>query len=426
MSDAQRLRVLIVTPSLPYPLIWGFGIRVYHMIKYLAERHDVTVLAYAGPNDQQNVAALKETGATIEPVYRDEASTRAKRHAQLTSLLSASSFQWQSLESTAMQAAIDRVLAAQEFDVIQVESSQMTGFEYRSSAAILVDEHNIEYELLYRTFKTERSPVRKLYNWVEYRKFRQEEQRSWKISDGCILTSDREEAILRQISPRTPTLVIPNGVDIEAFKPSSVVRDPNRIVFVGVMHYRPNVDAALYFAREILPLIVRRRPELKFTIVGGGPPEELQRLASHNIEVTGRVPDTRPYVEQAGAMVVPLRMGSGTRLKVVEGLAMGCPLVSTSLGCEGIDIENGAHLLVADEPVAFADSVLKILDDEQLAARLAHNGRALVEAQYSWPSVLRELESFMRKRHALKPSEGGRAGSLKSNSRHQRIEPLAS
>jgi sugar transferase (PEP-CTERM/EpsH1 system associated) len=413
MSDSNGLRILIVTPSLPYPLVWGFGIRVYQIIKYLAERHDVSVLSYAGPNDEESVCALRQIGAVIHTVVREEPSTAAKRQAQLTSLLAPASFQWQSLESTAMQNAIDRLLAAEHFDVIQVESSQMSGFEFNSAAPLLVDEHNIEYELLYRTFKTERSPVRKFYNWIEYRKFRHEEQRSWKRSDGCILTSDREAAILRQVAPHTLTLVVPNGVDIESFQPAPVLRDPNSVVFVGVMHYRPNVDAAIFFVREILPHILRERPNLTFTIVGGGPPEELRRLAGKNVVLTDRVPDTRPYVARAGASVVPLRMGSGTRLKVLEGLAMGCAVVSTSLGCEGIDIVNGQHLLVADDPLAFAEGVLRILDDPALASTLGRNGRALVEERYSWPSVLRHLESFMktgRRVSEANPGPGDRHG----------------
>jgi len=277
----------------------------------------------------------------------------------------------------------------------------MSGFEFKSPAALLVDEHNIEYELLYRTFKTERSPLRKFYNWVEYRKFRREEQRSWKQSDGCITTSDREEIMLRQHAPATPTVVVPNGVDTDFFRPTQVTRDPNNIVFLGVMHYRPNVDAALYFAREILPHLLRERPNLTFTIVGGGAPDELQRLAGKNIVLTDTVPDTRPYVAGAGVFVVPLRMGSGTRLKVLEGLAMGSPLVSTSVGCEGIATQDGEHLLVADDPLDFARSVLRLLGDPALGSALGRNGRALVEAQYSWPSVLRQLEAFMQSRQPV-------------------------
>ncbi|MBV9357802.1 MAG: glycosyltransferase [Chloroflexi bacterium] len=404
MTETERLRVLIVTPSLPYPLIWGFGIRVYQIIKYLAERHHVSVLAYAGPDDQARIAALRETGAAIYPVIRNEPSTRAKRRAQITSLLSPASFQKQSLDSAGMQAAIDHLLSTQKFDIIQVESSQMSAFNFRSAAPVLVDEHNIEYELLYRTFQTERSPVRKVYNWVEFQKFRREEMRSWQQAAGCILTSEREEDILRGHVPQVPTLVVPNGVDVDNFSPMPVAPDAESIVFLGVMHYRPNVDAALYFAREILPHILQVRPNAKFTIVGGGPPEELRRLVGPNIEVTGRVADTRPYVSRAGAFVVPLRMGSGTRLKVLEGLAMGRPLVSTSLGCEGIAAVDGEHLLIADEPRHFAWSVLRLLDDTELAARLGRRGRTLVEDCYSWPSVLGRLETFMHERRRNVPA----------------------
>ncbi|MGI9146796.1 MAG: glycosyltransferase family 4 protein [Chloroflexota bacterium] len=426
MHEPDRLRILIVTPSLPYPLIWGFGIRVYQIIKYLAQQHHVTVLAYAGPNDQDSIAALGQTGATVLAVVREEPTTAAKRQAQLGSLFSFDSFQWQSLESSAMQMAIDRALADEEFDIIQVESSQMTGFDFKSTASLLVDEHNIEYELLYRTFAIERSALRKFYNWVEYRKFRHEEQRSWKQSDGCVLTSGREEAILHRYSPRTPTLVVPNGVDIDAFRPTRDARDPNSVVFVGVMHYRPNVDAALYFAREIMPRLLQERPNLVFTIVGGGPPDELRRLASRNIVLTDRVPDTRSYLGGAGVVVIPLRMGSGTRLKVLEGLAMGCPLVSTSVGCEGIAVTDGEHLLVADGPADFARSVLRVLDDERLASELGQSGRALVEARYSWPSVLRELEAFMRARRRASRVTNRRSGRPHRQAPILRHPPLAS
>src|SRR5205823_6665014 len=132
-------------------------------------------------------------------------------------------------------------LATDEFDIIQVESSPMSGFDFGSRVPVLLDEHNVEYELLYRTFRTERSPLRKLYNWVEYRKFRGEERRAWRQVGGCILTSGREEAILRRYTARTPTLVVPNGVDIDYFRPSASQTDPDSIVFMGVMHYRPNV-----------------------------------------------------------------------------------------------------------------------------------------------------------------------------------------
>jgi glycosyltransferase involved in cell wall biosynthesis len=376
-------------------LIWGFGIRVYQIVRYLAQRHQVSLLAYAGPEDQDRAAALRETGASIYPVIRAEPSNNAKRWAQLASVFSGTSFQRRSLDSVVMQQAIDHLLATQRFDVIQVESSQMSTFDFGSATPVLLDEHNIEYELLYRTFKAERSPLRKLYNWLEFRKFQLEEVRSWQRSAGCILTSPREHVIFSQRAPETPSLVVPNGVDVDYFRPQPAPSDPETIVFVGVMHYRPNVDAALYFAREVLPHILRVRPSVRFKIVGGGAPEELRRLAGPTIELTGTVPDTRTHVSRAGVCVVPLRMGSGTRLKVLEGLAMGRPLVSTSLGCEGIAAIDGEHLLIADEPLAIARAVLRLMEDAELASKLGRHGRALVEERYSWSSVLAQLETFM-------------------------------
>jgi sugar transferase (PEP-CTERM/EpsH1 system associated) len=389
------LRILIVTPSLPYPPSWGFGIRVYQIIRNLSVRHRVSVLAYASPHDGERVAALRETGATVHTVVRDEPSATAKRFMQLRSIVSPESFQRQRLSSMAMQQTIDRLLAAEAYDIIQVESSQMCGVEFKSRAPLVVDEHNIEYELLYRTYCTERSRLRKLYNWVEYRKSRRDEHRTWNKVAGCVLTSDREMAILRRYAPHIPAVVVPNGVDVEYFQPDTVAEDPNSIVFVGVMHYRPNSDAAVYFIREILPHIRRERPDTTFTVVGGGAPDELRSLAGQHVILTDTVPDTRPYVSRAAAFVVPLRMGSGTRLKVLEGLSMRRALVSTSLGCEGIAAVDGQHLLVADDPLAFARHVLRVLSDRELASRLGQDGRKLVEQEYSWPSIVGGLEDFL-------------------------------
>ena len=401
MSIANRkLRILIVTPSLPYPPTWGFGIRVYQMVRYLAQHHRVSLVAYADPREGDKVAALEQTGASVHPVARRNVSDFGKRRDQLESLISRQSFQRTALASREMQLVIDDLFKREAFDVVQVESSQLWGYRYPGSATVLLDEHNIEYELLYRTYKTERDPVRRLFSWVEYLKFRREEQHSWRHVDGCILTSGREESIVREHASGTATTAVPNGVDIDYFQPDGATPDPENIVFVGVMHYRPNVDAAVYFIREILPVIRRQHPNATFTIVGGGAPAELRRLASPNVLLTGEVPDTRPYVSRAGVVVVPMRMGSGTRLKVLEGLAMRRPMVSTALGCEGITARDGQHLLIADEPAEFARAVLRIMADQNRADDLARNGRLLVEAAFSWPYLLGQLEQFMFERRA--------------------------
>lgn len=403
MSRTDGLRILFVTPSLPYPPATGFRTRVFQMVRHLGARHHVSLLTYAKPYEHAEVAAMRGTCAAVHTVERMRPKGAAKRRQQLASLLSPVSFQWRQLRTTRMQRAITRVLAEARYDLVQVESSKMCGFDFPAGTRLVVDEHNIEYELLYRSYREEHSPVRKLYNWVEYRKFRREEEQAWRRAAACILTSEREEAILRRHLPGTPAVTVPNGVDTEYFRPTDVTPDPDSIVFTGLMSYRPNEDAVFWFVREILPLIRRSRPNVTFTIVGSSPPPEVERLAGPGVVVTGRVPDVRPYVERAAVCVVPLRYGSGTRLKVVEGLAMGKPLVSTALGCEGIAVRGGEHLLMADEPASFARHVLQVLDSPALAAELGRRGRALVEGRYDWGGIVRGMETFYDELLAAQP-----------------------
>ena len=387
------MRILIVTPMLPYPPTWGFVTRVYQFVRLLATRHSVTLLSFATDDDRAHIDALRDICTAVHtvppPVAKD-----AKRVAQLASMFSTVSYQWRSHQSEQMQRTLDTLSREQAFDVIQIESSQLGCLRYDPRAALVVDEHNIEYELLYRTYLTERSLVRRVYNFVEYKKFRREETSMWRQATGVVTTSVREAEMIRDLVPEHPVTCVPNAVDVDYFTPSAQPIDPNALVFTGLMKYRPNVDAAVYFVREVLPQLLAVRPTLVFYIVGGGPPEEVLRLAGPNVVVTGTVPDVRPYVHKAAVFVVPLRMGGGTRLKVLEGLSMRKAMVSTSLGCEGIDVKDGEHLLIADSEQALANAVLRVLDDAALADRLATAGRELVDRQYRWDRVVRDLEAF--------------------------------
>jgi polysaccharide biosynthesis protein PslH len=388
------LRILVLTPSLPYPPIWGFGTRVYHFLRLLARRHAVSLLTYEEPGDADKVAALAKVCAAVFTVPRPQETERDKRIAQLSSILARRSYQRRNLYCKAMQRRLDELTTRERFDIIQIESSQLAGFAFDSRSTLVLDEHNIEYELLYRMYRTERSVVRRLYNWLEFTKFKREEVSTWRHVAGCVSTSQREEHIIRGMVPSTPTMVIPNAVDVDYFQPSADAIDGNAIVMTGLMHYRPNIDGALFFVREVLPLILASRPGMVFYIVGAGATEEIKRLANSNIVVTDTVPDVRPYVHKAAVFVVPLRMGGGTRLKVVEGLSMEKAVVSTSLGCEGIDVIDGKHLLIADQPHAFADAVLRLVRDRVLADTLGREGRTLVESQYTWETVVNRLEGF--------------------------------
>ena len=365
LKAPPTLRILIVTPSIPYPPNWGGGIRVFQIVRQLSQRHSVSVLCYANEGDDDKVAALAEVCHSVHTVTSPLPDSRSKRTAQLLSLFRRSSFQTASVRTSAMQLRATELVSSEKFDLVQFESSQMSWLELPTGLPSIVDEHNIEYELLQRMYQTERSPFRKLYNWGEF----------------------------ARCEPHQLIHVAPNGVDITYFTGDDKAVDDNSIVFTGLLSYRPNIDAVTFFTKQVLPLIVRRRPNVVFSIVGLGAPSEVTRLAGPNVRFVGEVPDVRPAVRSAGAFVVPLRMGSGTRLKILEGLSMGKGMVSTTLGCEGIAVRDGQHLLVADDPVAF-EAVLSLLDDRQLAARLGREGRALVEQSYSWLSIVDGLERF--------------------------------
>jgi len=236
--------------------------------------------------------------------------------------------------------------------------------------------------------------VRKAFYAFEAAKVRRYEQDAWRKVAGCVLTSAREEEIVRAVAPGTETMVVPNGVDVDYFSPGSDERDSASIVFNGVLDYRPNLDAALFLIDEVLPLVRAEHPDAHVTIVGRGDPAELSRMRGENVEATGEVPDVRPYLQKATVVAVPIRAGSGTRFKVVEGLAVAAPMVSTAVGCEGIGVREGEHLLVADSAEDFAAAIVRLLDDRELGARLGAAGRRFVEDEYSWESAGERLESL--------------------------------
>jgi sugar transferase (PEP-CTERM/EpsH1 system associated) len=402
-TPVTPLRILILTPYLPYPPIWGSGTRVYQFLRLLSRRHRVSLLAYAAPDEEDKIPALEKVCSAVYTVTRIYETARARRFSQLSSVFLRSSHQRRRLHSRAMQDALDRLISREHFDIIQIESSQMAGFKFPSGAVLVVDEHNIEYEVLYRMYRSERSVIRRLHSWIEFTKFRREELNTWRRVSGCVITSPREATVIRGIVPRTPTISVANGVDVELFRPSADANAGDALVMTGLMSYRPNVDGAIYFVQEIFPQILASRPDTILYLVGAAATDEVMRLASSNVVVTGTVPDVRPYVHRSAVFVIPLRMGGGTRLKALEALSMEKAVVSTSLGCEGIDVKDGEHLLIADEPRAFADSVLRLLTDRELAMRLGRQGRRLVERQYRWETVVAQLEEFYGRLLAASP-----------------------
>ncbi|MFN8452086.1 MAG: glycosyltransferase family 4 protein [Anaerolineae bacterium] len=208
-----------------------------------------------------------------------------------------------------------------------------------------------------------------------------------------IVVSERDRDELHTLNPALPVEVIPNGVDLQYFQPTGKPRQPNTLLFTGNYEYAPNVDAALRLARDIFPRVQAQLPDAKLWIVGSAPPPELQSLASETITVSGHVPDMRTYLETAAAFVCPLRLGAGIKNKVLEALALACPLVATPLSVDGIAVRDGHDALIAESDEQIAAAVQRLLADAALRDQLGANGRALIESRYSWGQVAERYEA---------------------------------
>jgi len=287
---------------------------------------------------------------------------------------------------------IDRVLSENDFDVVQSEFSIMGFFNLRTNAVKVLDLHDVEHDKIRRMELNTRSPIRRLHYRREHKKFLREEIYVCNRQDALFVTSKRDKGLLESAVPGIPKIVIPNGVDMSYFTPTGQAAEPASLVFTGLMSYLANSDGMLYFLDHIFPLIEQQVPNAKVYIVGGHPPKKLRERASDRVIVTGYVEDVRPYVWRSSVYVVPLRMGGGTRLKILEAMAMRKPIVTTTIGCEGIDVRHGQCVLIADEPSAFAEAVVQLIRNATLRKSLVENSYELVNSEYEWSKIAHRVE----------------------------------
>ncbi len=386
------MKILFLTPYVPLPPNFGGAMRVYYLLKGLSQNHEVTFLTFGNKDKvdllNKNVGLLYKDYYLVKPTW----AWKYRRLAQLFALLTSKSFFSLFTKSKEMQAKINEILSLQDFDIIQMEFPIMGCFHFRSRAMKILDEHNIEYDNFYRMWKKTKSPLIKLHYKREFTKSRMEEINVCKKMDAILTVSGKDKSILQKEIPGIPKFIIPNGVDVEYFKPSPQKIEPYSMVFTGMMAYMPNHDGMNYFLDEIFPLILKQIPEAKIYIVGNRPPKNLKKRSSKNIIITGFVPDVRSYVWHACLYVVPLRMGGGTRLKVLEALAMKKTVVSTTIGSEGIEVINNESVLIADEAEDFANKSVRILKNPESGENLAARGFDLVCSKYSWEVVTQKLE----------------------------------
>lgn len=386
----ERLNLLVVGSYLPWPITYGAAVRTYNLIKELARHASITLLCYGDSmTTEEDIRWMEQFARILPPMpppIGESASTNALK---LRSLFKPSSFSRQQFFSSPMQQKLHELAAARRFDAVIVEASFMGFFDLSGfRAPLILDEHNVEYDLFRQTCRRERNPLRKLFNFAEYRKFKRDEIEIANRFDLLFYPSSVDTAAIARHCDR-PIEVIPNGVDTVYFAPGARLENPNpKVLYFGAMNYFPNADAVHFFLREMWPSIRDAAPEAQLDIVGPNPDARIvAQNGTQNITVHGTVPDIRPYLHGADIVVVPLRLGSGTRLKVLESLAAGKAIVTTSIGCEGIEITSGREALIADTPEDFRQATLDLFRDPQKREELGRRGRAFVEEHYSWPKI---------------------------------------
>jgi sugar transferase (PEP-CTERM/EpsH1 system associated) len=396
------MRCLFLFPFLPFPPDDGARVRMWKILTALARRNDVEVVSLVdgGPRDREGVAAMRETGLDVTAIAHDtglrKAAIRALRNGR-------SLYSSRYVSAELRRVLLDR-LRSRPYDVVQCDFFYMGAYRPGADTAEhppvwVLHEHNVEYQLAASLAAAQHGvrslPYRVYAQWEAARR-RREELGVCSRMDHVVTVTKHDAGVLREALPALPVTVVPTGVDLDYFEPSgrSDLDVRPSATFVGKMDYRPNVDAARWFCAEILPLIRERVPEFRFRIVGSDPPTSIQGLRGSNVEITGWVPDVRPHLRRATVVVAPLLAGSGIRVKILDALAMAKPVVSTSIGCQGIGVEDDVHLLVRDRAADFAAAVVDLIHDDDRRDRLAREGRLFVEQHYGWPELVRRVEDL--------------------------------
>ncbi|HJU16622.1 MAG TPA: glycosyltransferase family 4 protein [Stellaceae bacterium] len=374
----------------------------------LARRHDLTATMLVDDEFDADECLRAMQAYCREVILVPNPCGRAgltKRLLQLRSLGSTRSFERLRVTVPALQQSLDRVLRARQFDVVNLEFPYLGHYDLRRAPPgqkpppVIVDSHEIAYDLARQFVRAGGNLGRRLYAGANWRKLRHEELRTYRDADGVYLCSAADERRLLDQAPGVRTAVIPNAADVEYYKPRPTDPPPDgrTVVYFGLLSTVPNVDGVIHFAQNIWPRVATAHSEARWEIIGGRAPPSLLALAGPRVELTGFVSDLRPHLAAAAVVVVPLRLGGGTRLKIVEAMAMGKAVVSTTLGAEGIEAVPGRDLLVADEPAAFADAVNRLLTEPSLAARIGRSARQLAVERYGWNGAARALEGFYRR-----------------------------
>lgn len=376
------MKILMIFQFAPYPPDLGPAKRNFPFFRENIKRHKVTVLSFGTKEQEQRMRDVY--GDQCKIVYVDTNRTRFINLLLRIWLLITGRSSFRRFYSWKMQRTIADLAAAEEYDLIHCCTTMLAYHRLPEHIPLVGDTHNVEHDAVYRAYQQTTDIFLKAYYYWEYLRVKKEEIKACEPFDVMISTTQADYKKFQAVLPDKKIYVIPNGVDNAFFQKQTVQEEPRTIVFAGLMSYYPNNHGILYFLDEIFPLILQKVPDTKLYVVGAEPPKKIQRRASDNIVVTGFVDDVKPYFARGQVFIIPLKIGGGIRGKALEAMAMRRPIVSTTLGCEGINLHHDDSALFADSPQDFADSIIRLFNEPALRARLTEKAFRNVVEGYSW------------------------------------------
>jgi len=392
----QKMRILLISHNMPYPPNSGFPLRVYNLLYRIAKEHEIWLATFITASQEPNSMAHLQSickGMVTSVFENQKAFDRPLE--SLHHVVKGIPPLLRLYESRDLIGKIRDLITQIDFDIIQIEDSHMSTYidilPKSMYSKTCITFHDVNFKKAERLVKVEAKIARKARLWFHSHMMRRWEPFQAEKFGRCIVMSASDQVLLQEANPRLKVDVIPNGVDTKHYQPLPYPENAAILIFVGNMAYRPNIDAVSYFCHTIYPRIKDEFPQAEFWIVGKEPPTEVVALTGDGVKVTGQVDDLLPYYRNSAASVVPLRAGGGTRLKVLEAMALGRPVVSTTVGCEGLNAIHGTHLLIADDAKRFAEYTMQLIRNKQLWLRIAQQAREFVVNRYDWDVIAQSL-----------------------------------
>ena len=381
------MKILVISHQLPYPLNEGANLRTFYLIRELSKNHDIYLATFIEKNNSKHLSKINQYCKSIRTIKKKR-SFPLKCLQLFLSPLVRDPYIVKINYSKKMQDVVDEL--SLKVDVIQAEFLYMGQYIKQNIRKKILDEHNIESEIIEKQYEIEKNFIKKFFLYFQVKKIKIFERNICKLMDIIITTSSVDKQKLIEFNKNI--FVVPNGI----FKVQRKITKGNdkTLLFIGLMRYAANVDAMLYFCTEILPYIKAKVSNIKLVIVGKNPTEKIYGLRKPDISITGEVEDISKYLKCAAVFIAPIRFGSGTRIKILEAMAFGKPIVSTSIGCMGLDVIHGENIYVADKPKTFAKYVCYLLNNENERFRVGKAGHKLVKEKYTWKSIGYSLKAI--------------------------------